>query len=396
MVAQVARAAIALAVAVLWSSAAASPAWAAAPIKIGLVHPFTGPLSPVGIEATDGFEQYFDEHGKTVAGREILILKEDTAGIPAQAMERVRRLVERDRVDLLTGITSSAEAYAVRDYIDGRQIPLVIMGNAGANDITDKRGSPYIFRTSFANYQDNAPFGGYACQKLGYRKVAVMFSDFVTGYEMSGGFESTYVRAGCTVVTRIKAPLGTSDFAPFLSQVPGSGIDAVWAMFFGADAIGFVKQYQSFGLKGKLPLIGTGSFEDETLTDAIGEPAEGIMGAAGYAPDLALPQNASFVKAFTARYHVLPSATSVSGYNAAEAIARAIAAVGGKIEDKDGFLAALRKTRFDAPDGVFHFDDRQNTVHDMYLLKNVNRDGKVVPHMVEKIASDVDQFWQRD
>ena len=213
---------------------------------------------------------------------------------------------------------------------------------------------------------------------------------------MSGGFESTYVRAGCAVVTRIKAPLGTSDFAPFLSQVPGSGIDAVWAMFFGADAIGFVKQYQAFGLKGRLPLIGTGSFEDETLTDAIGEPAEGIMGAAGYAPDLALPQNASFVKSFTARYHVLPSGTTVSGYNAAEAIVRAIAAVGGKIEDKDGFLAALRKSRFDAPGGVFRFDDKQNTVHDMYLLKNVKQDGKVVPHMVEKIASDVDQFWQRD
>jgi len=394
MTAQFGRGAAALSLAAALSTAL--PVSAAEPIKIGLIHPFTGPLSPVGIEATDGFEHYFDVHGKTVAGREIVIIKEDSAGIPAQAMERVRRLVERERVDLLTGITSSAEAYAVRDYIDGRQIPLVIMGNAGANDITDKRGSPYIFRTSFANYQDNAPFGGYACQKLGYKKVAVMFSDFVTGYEMSGGFESTYTRAGCEVVTRIKAPLGTSDYAPFLSQVPGSGIDAVWAMFFGADAIAFVKQYQAFGLKGKLPLIGTGSFEDQTLIDAMGETAEGIMGAAGYAPDLDLPQNAAFVKSFTAKHKVLPAGTTVSGYNAAEAIVRAVAAVDGKIENKDAFLAALRKTRFDAPGGVFRFDDKQNTIHDMYLLQNVKQNGKVVPHMVEKIASDVDQFWQRN
>jgi branched-chain amino acid transport system substrate-binding protein len=170
MVAQFGKAAVALAVAVAFSLAAGSLAGAAEPIKIGLIHPFTGPLSPVGIEATDGFEHYFDQHGKTVAGREIQILKEDSAGIPAQAMERVRRLVERDHVDILTGITSSAEAYAVRDYIDARQIPLVIMGNAGANDLTDKRGSPYIFRTSFANYQDNAPLAAMPARSSASRR----------------------------------------------------------------------------------------------------------------------------------------------------------------------------------------------------------------------------------
>jgi len=138
----VARLALALAL-IFWGERAA----AAEPIKIGLVHPFTGPL--------------------------------------------------------LTGITSSAEACAVRDYIDARQMPRVIMGNAGANDITDKRGSRYIFRTSFSNYQDNAPFGPYACTKRGYRQVAVMFSDFVTGYEMSGGFEGSFMKSGCAVVTHV-------------------------------------------------------------------------------------------------------------------------------------------------------------------------------------------------
>jgi branched-chain amino acid transport system substrate-binding protein len=206
----VARLALALAL-IFWGERAA----AAEPIKIGLVHPFTGSLSPVGIEATDGFEHYFEMNGKTVAGREIVILKEDSAGIPAQAMERVRRLVEREGVSLLTGITSSAEAYAVRDYIDAHQVPLVIMGNAGANDITDKRGSRYIFRTSFSNYQDNAPFGPYACTKLGYRQVAVMFSDFVTGYEMSGGFEGSFKKSGCAV-------------APHMVEKIASDVDQFW------------------------------------------------------------------------------------------------------------------------------------------------------------------------
>ena len=120
------------------------------------------------------------------------------------------------------------------------------------------------------------------------------------------------------------------------------------------------------------------------------------MGAAGYAPDLDLPQNKDFVKSLTPKRNVLPGGASASGYNAAEAIVRTIAAVDGKIEDKERFLAALRKVRFDSPSGVFRFDAKQNTIHDMYLLKNVKQGNRIVPHMVELIASDVDQFWHRN
>lgn len=367
-------------------AAAFSSAFAADPIKIGVVHPFSGPLAVVGIDATNGFTLYFDQVGNKVAGRDIVLLKEDDAANPAQGMERTRRLVEREQVNILSGITNSAVAYAIRDYIDQKQMPLVVMGSAGANDMTDKLANRYIFRTSFTNRQLAAPMGPYVCGKLGYKRIVVLVSDFVTGSEESSAFEETYKKSGCEVVKEIRAPLGTVDFAPFLSQIPTSGVDAAWVMFFAADAIAFVKQYEAFGLKGKLPLVGPAGFADQTLLPAMGKSATGIVIASFYTPYLDIPENKRFVEAFQAKYKALPGSTAESGYVGAMAIAAALEAVKGKIEDQDAFLAALRKVKLATPMGPFRFDDKQNVIFDLYATRVVERNGVIMPETIERMG----------
>jgi branched-chain amino acid transport system substrate-binding protein len=367
---------------------------AAEPIKIGIIHPYSGPLALVGVDATNGFTLFFDQAGYKVAGRDITLLKEDTAANPAQAMERTRRLIERERVNILTGITNSAVAYAVRGYVSAKEVPLVVMGSAGANDLTDKFAGPYIFRTSFTNRQLTGPFGQYACKTMGYKRIVVMTSDFVTGYEQGNAFEASYKKAGCEVVKVIRAPLGNSDFAPFLSQIPTSGVDAVWAMFFAADAIAFVKQYESFGLKDKIPLVAPAGTADQALLPGMGKAAVGLVSSNWYSPYLDNPENKKFAAAFKEKFHMLPGATAVSGYDAAMAIAKALEAVGGKVEDKPAFLAALRKVKMQTPMGAFRFDDKQNVIFDLYLMKVVERNGVVQQEIVgsEPMARDVDQY----
>jgi len=383
---------VALCAVVALSVGAAAPSRAADPIKIGIVHPYSGPLALVGIDATNGFTLYFDEVGNKVAGRDIVLIKEDTAANPAQGMERTRRLVEREQVAIVTGITSSAVAYAVHDYILAKEVPLVVMGSAGANDITDKLSAPYIFRTSFSNRQLAAPFGPYACSKLGYKHVVVMTSDFVTGYEQGGAFEESYKKAGCEVVKEIRAPLGTSDFAPFLAQIPASGVDAVWAMFFAADAIAFVKQYEAFGLKGKIPLIAPAGTVDQALLPGMGKAAIGMVSSNWYNPYLDNPENKKFVESFKKKFNMLPGATAVSGYVAAMAISAALEAIGGKMEDKAAFLAALHKVKMKTPMGSFRFDEKQNSIFDLYLTKVEERDGVIRQDIIETMARDVDQY----
>jgi branched-chain amino acid transport system substrate-binding protein len=372
-----------------------APAVAQGPIKIGVIHPYSGPLSAPGEDATNGFELYFKQVGNRVAGRAIEVIKEDTAAQPAQGIERTRRLVERREVHMLAGITSSAVAYAVRDYVHQNKVPLVVMGSAGANGITAERASPYIFRTSFTNKQFNAPFGPYVCNKLGHKRAVVMFSDFVTGHEQSAAFEETYAAAGCKVVKKIAVPLGNADFVPFLSQITPGEADTVWAMFFGADAIAFVKQYAQVGLKSKLPLIGSAGLAYERLLPAMRDDAVGIVIPTFYTIDLGNDANKKFVADYRTEFKGNPGSTASSGYVAAWAITVAIEQVQGRVEDKEAFLAALRKVSLPStPQGPFRFDAKQNVVFDLVAARVVSREGTFIPAVVDRIATNVSQDWK--
>ncbi len=362
------------------------------PIKIGVVHPYSGPLALAGVDASDGFELYFDQTKNRAAGRDIVLIKEDDAANPAQGLERTRRLVEREQVDLLAGMTSSAVAYAVRAYVVQHQMPLVIMGSAGANDLTDKLGSPYIFRTSFANRQLGAAFGEYACKTLGYKKVVLFASDFVTGQEQSNAFEDKYREAGCTPAGKVMVPLGTTDFAPFLSRATENGADGTWAMFFSADAVAFVKQYEALGLKAKLPLIAPAGTVDPSGLPAMGRAAIGLTAPVNYLPSLDNEANKRFVEAFRAKYGRTPGATAASGYTAAIVIAKALESLKGDVSDRKRLLEALQRVKADTPMGPFEFDDKRNVLLDFYVGTVREKDGAIALEQGPKIITAMDQF----
>src|SRR3970282_2981767 len=83
--------------------------------------------------------------------------------------------------------------------------------------------------------------------------------DYAFGGEVAAGFHRTFEEAGGQVVQKLWSPLGTADFGPYLAQLKRD-VDAVYAVFSGADALRFAKQYAEAGLKGRLPLIGGGTF----------------------------------------------------------------------------------------------------------------------------------------
>jgi branched-chain amino acid transport system substrate-binding protein len=150
---------------------------AAEPIKIGFMAPYVGVFSKFGSDLRDGFKLYLDEVGNKVAGREILFFNEDDEGKPEVGLVKMRKLVEKDQVHILAGIISSGVAYAVRDYVISKKVPLVIC-NAGATKLTQDQRSPFIFRSSFANGQQDLAGGWYAYAKMGVRKVIMMGSDY--------------------------------------------------------------------------------------------------------------------------------------------------------------------------------------------------------------------------
>src|SRR5207248_10483020 len=231
------------------------------PIKIGMLVPQTGPLAANGKDMINGFELFFEEQKYRLAGREVKFIVEDDEGKPATGISKARGLVESQGVHLLTGPLSAAVGYAVSPYIESKKIP-AIYPIVSADDLTQRKRNPYLVRTGWSSSQPSHPFGKWVYDNLKYKRIATIAYDFAFGWEVLGGFQRTFEEAGGQVVQKLWPPQGTTDFGPYLAQLKRD-VDAVYAVFSGADALRFTKQYQDVELKSRLPLIGGGTLTDE-------------------------------------------------------------------------------------------------------------------------------------
>jgi branched-chain amino acid transport system substrate-binding protein len=371
---------------------AAPPGWAQkGPIKVGLLVPLTGPLSANGKDMVNGLELFLEEHRSRLAGREIRLIVEDDEGKPATGLTKVRGLVEGQGVHVVIGPLSAAVGYAVAPYIDGKKVP-AIYPIVSAEDITQRKRSPYIVRVGWSSAQPSHPFGRWVYDNLKYRRIAMIGYDFAFGWEVAAGFHRTFEEAGGQVVQKLWPPLNTPDFAPYLAQLRRD-VDAIYAVFSGADALRFAKQYAEAGLKERLPLIGGGTFTDEHVLRSMGDEALGIVTALHYSAALATPANRRFVAAYEAKYRQVPSYYSEGTYVAGVALKGALEATGGEIENAEKFLAAMRRLEFaDAPRGPFRLDEYGNPVQNIYVRRVERVDGRLQNTVIHTFPN-VSQFW---
>ncbi len=369
----------------------APAAEAQGPARIGFIYPDSGPFAQLGLDMRDGFLLYWGEIGNKAGGRAVEILSE-TKGTakPDEGLTKARKLVERDRVHVLGGIISTPVAYALRSYVIEKKTPLVIM-NAGADGLTQKQRSEYIFRSSYSNSQCMHALGDWA-YKQGYRKAILMGSDFGASYENVGGFARTFAEAGGQIIQEVYPPLGAPDFAPYLAQVRRDG-DVVAVQFAGADALRFVNQYAEYGLKGKLPLIGKGALTDEVILPQEGDAALGIVTCFQWSAALDFPESKRFVTAYAAKYKRPPTIFAEQGYVGAQMIAKALDAAKGNVENREVFLTALRTVEVDAPRGRVKLDAFQNPIDTSYIRKVEKRDSGLQNTVIASYPNTT-QFWK--
>ena len=375
----------------IWPTAQAVSADA---IKIGFMAPYVGVYTKLGIDMDNGFKLYLDEVGWKAGGRKIEVIKSDTEGKPSLGPIKAKELVEKDKVHLLAGIVHSGVALAIRDYVTEKKVPLIIT-NAGAPELTASKKSPYIFRVSFANGQQDLAGGWYIFNKAGLKKMMVLAPDYSAGHDKASGFMKYFKQSGGTVVKEIYPPLETQDFAPYLAEVRKMAKDAngTWAFFAGSDSIRFVTQYAEFGLKQPLPLFTVGDTLDDAFFPSMGDAAMGCKDYTHYCISIDNPENKKFVPAYHKKYGEEPSMFSEQGYIGAKAIVEAINAIGGKVEDPEGFVSALRKVSFAAPRGPFKFDANQNVIENVYIT-TVEMVGGRPLNVVKDVIPDVDQNWK--
>jgi branched-chain amino acid transport system substrate-binding protein len=378
----------------------AAPA-ATGPIKVGLLLPYTGPLNVQATDTTRGFELYLEKVGAKAGGRAVSVLKEDTEAKPDVGLTKVKKLIERDGVDLVVGPVSSAVVLAIRTYFHAQGVPLVVPV-AFTRDLTAPgKNSPWIFRLLETTDQSNFPMGMWMVKNTPHRRLIVVATDWVAGRHSAEAFMAAYRAAGGQVVKEIYPPLNTADYAPYMAQITATPADAVWAWVAGADAIRFVKQYQEYGLKGKVPLYGYNTLTDDTILPAIGDAAQGIVTVGHYSAALDTPASKAFVQDYERKFNGWPTRYSESGYTCAQLVIAAIEDLKGEVSDRAKLRDALRGAvqRIQPPRGPIRFDQYQQVITDVYITKVDRQGNRLVNAIVERIPAvsqeDTWKWWNR-
>jgi branched-chain amino acid transport system substrate-binding protein len=322
------------------------------PIRIGFVTSLsTGLAGRAAHELVDGIKLYFSSINNEVSGRPVEIIIEDDDGRIANAVAKVHKLVEKDHVDVLTGVVLTPIMYALTPLITSAHIPYVGCFS-GADDVTQRKRSPWIMRTSYSNSQPVHPFGEYVAKKLHYKRIATVGMDYQYCWETVGGFQQTYEKAGGQIVQKLWAANGTEDFTDVVAKLR-KDIDAVFIATSGKSAEYLPKYVRA--ANAKLPMLGSMTSFDEDVITKVGIPYDGAVGCSTYCATLDTPANKRFVAAYREKYNREPGWYAENGYTNGLWIATAIQALHGDVSNKDRFFNELRNAR----------------VHDAELLSNV-------------------------
>ena len=385
------RCVLALLIAGLMAALAGTGTLAAqGPIKIGLVTATTGIFAPNGRDMINGFELALKEAGSKAAGRQIELIVEEDQGLPGPSLTKARKLVELDKVDMMTGPLAASSGYVLRDYVDEQKIP-ALFPVVSSDDLTQRKTSAWVVRTGWTSSQPNHPFGEYAAKTLHYKRIATIAYDFAFGWETVEGFQDTFEQNGGRVVEHLWPPIGAPDYSPYLGRI--QNVDAVYATFSGNDALRFLQQYRAFGLMGRIPLIGNGTLTDEHILFQENDLAKDIITPLHYSAALNSDANRTFVRAYVRAYNRVPSYYSEACYTGMQVILKALQATGGKIEDRAAFVAAMRKVTLpEAPRGPLRFDAYGAPIQNVYIRRVEIVNGEP-QNTVIFTYPHVSQFW---
>jgi branched-chain amino acid transport system substrate-binding protein len=362
----------------------------AKPVKIGLLTVKTGPLAAGGIQMEQGTVCFLKDRSHTLAGRKVELIVADTGGNPAGTKTKTQELVERDHVDMIFGPLAAFELLAISDYTAQAKMPILSL--AAAEDMTQRKPNPYFVRASGTSAQYLHPLADYAAKDLKLKRVITIADDFAYGHEQMGGFQRVFEDAGGRVVKKLWPPLVTPDYTPYLAQI--SGAEAVVQGFAGSNPLKFMKQYADQGLK--LPVLGSGTAGDDALLKSFGDESVGLISCSGYTGDLDTPSNKRLIERMVKEYGNIPGLYSAGLYINGMVAEAALEKTGGKTDDRETFIRALRSVSLtDTPRGPFTFDRLGNVVGSFYI-RRCERKGDKLVNTTLKTYPKVSQFWTYD
>src|SRR3954465_9383254 len=306
-------------------------------VRLGLRLPATGPFAQLGVAIENGGRMAIEEKGGKLGGRDIEWFKVDDESEPAKGVENANRLLQRDKVDVLIGTVHSGVQMGIQRVARESGV-LNLIPNAGVHAATRALCAPNVFRTSFTNSQPTLALGKPMMDK-GLKKTVWITWKYAAGDEAFEGFRDSYTKAGGTIVKELGLPFPQVEFQALLTEIASLKPDAVACFFAGPPAAKFMRDFAAAGLKGKIPLWGSG-FLTEGVLDAAGPAADGIMTTMHYADSLHTPRRRAFRTADATQFKMQPDVYAVQGYDSGQLLAQGLAAVKGDIGNKQALYKA--------------------------------------------------------
>ncbi|MEO0821120.1 MAG: ABC transporter substrate-binding protein [Pseudomonadota bacterium] len=368
-----------------------SPAMAAEPLKIGMVLTLSGPPAALGQQARDGFALAVEDLGGSLGGLSTEVIVEDDELKPDVALNKAKKLIERDEVDFVVGTIFSNMLQAIFKPVVQSET-FLISPNAGPSTFAGRNCNPYFFVTSYQNNQNFEALGKYA-QDAGLKKVFLLAPNYQAGRDSMEGFKKNFKGE---IADEVFTPLGHKDFSAEIARIAASEPDALFTFMPGGMGVRLVKQFRAAGLADRMTFLSAFTV-DETTLPAQKDDALGFFGAGSWAPDTDNPRSKAFVEAFETKYGYVPGSYAMQAYDAAQLIDSAVKAVGGDLSDKDAVRAALKAADFASLRGEFRFNSNHYPVQDFHLLRVAKRaDGKFQTEIEQTVLEDAEDTFAAD
>jgi branched-chain amino acid transport system substrate-binding protein len=345
---------------------------ASAEVKVGMITTLSGGGAGLGIDVRDGFMLAVGQSGRD----DIEVVIEDDQRKPDIAVQLSDKMIQSEKVDVLTGIIWSNLAMAV---IPGAvaQGKFYLSPNAGPSALAGKGCHQNYFNVAWQNDNLHEAAGAYA-NSAGYENSFILAPNYPAGQDALTGYKRLYEGA---VAGEVYTQLGQTDYAAEIAQIRASGADSVFFFLPGGMGISFLKQYADSGVG--LPVVGPAFSFDQGILQAVGPAALGVVNTSQWSKDLDNPANAAFVESFKAEYGRLPSLYASQGFDTANLLISAMEKA--DVSDADAFREALRAADFDSTRGDFAFAPNQHPVQDIYA-REVIKEGDVFTNRVIGVA----------
>lgn len=355
------------------------------PLRIGVIATYSGPYADYGRQFDAGMALYLKEHGGMIGGHPVTIVKKDTGGpAPDVAKRDAQELVVRDKVNVLTGLDFSPNAYAVANVATEAKIPTLVM-NASSSGIP--ASSPYIVRLAFTVEQDTQPLAQWMLSQ-GIRSAYTVVADYAPGQDAEKEFRTAFTAGGGKVVGAVRTPMNNPDFSAYVQRIKDDKPQAVFFFFpSGAMPEAFLKVWKERGMdEAGIRLFATGEATDDSYLTATGDVALGLVTSHHYSYAHPSEKNRRFIKEFEATYGTAmrPNYFAVTAYDTMAALDAALAKTGGDVSG-DKVIGALKGLSMESPRGPIEVDpNTRDIVQTVYIRKVQKVDGQLVNVEFEK------------